>query len=107
MPWMLVATSPAMSSYTWRYSIQFVVTSLICHYINDRKTIVTVSMTTSSSGRSEFIAAGREWQEIGSARRILIVTEISCSILAMAVQAGAASATAGAHGIEEPIKFNQ
>jgi hypothetical protein len=45
----------AMSLCMWQYNVQYVVTILSCHYINDRRTIVIVSMTMSSGGHRSYL----------------------------------------------------
>jgi hypothetical protein len=44
-----------MSLCMWQYNVQYVVTILSCHYINDRRTIVIVSMTMSSGGHRSYL----------------------------------------------------
>ena len=54
-PAMSFATSSAMSPYTWWYSIQYVVMSLVLSQVSDKRTIVTISMTMSSGGHRGWV----------------------------------------------------
>jgi hypothetical protein len=44
-----------MSLYLWQYNVQYVVTILSYHYINDKRNIVIVSMTMSSGGNRSYL----------------------------------------------------